>query len=83
LTVEVTGRSNAWQNFAPDEALSVMVGTGLKNLNGYDPAGAIGNSGASTRSDRIAVPVLKCVRLYSTDGLISEISSPRVVESQN
>jgi hypothetical protein len=83
LTVEVTGRSNAWRNFAPDDALSVMVGTGLKNLNGYDPASAIGNSDAGAAFDQVAAPVLKRVRLYSASGLITEISTPRDVQPQN
>lgn len=81
LTFKVAGRSEAWGDFASDGTLSVMVGTAIENLNGYDPEHSVINSGAGEASDRVASLVLKRVRLYSTTGLISEFSTPRVVHS--
>jgi hypothetical protein len=82
LTFEVTGRSKAWGDFSSDGTLSVMVGTAVENLNGYDPKNSVTNSSAGAASDGVASLVLKRVRLYSATGLISQIDVRREIHPQ-
>ena len=80
LTFAITGgTSDTWGAFGGGERLRASVGTSLANFNGYDSNVSVANSGVGFAGNRVQSLVLKRVRMYSAEGLISEDSSPKVV----
>lgn len=79
LTFEVTsGESTTWGSFGGK--LRTTVGSTLANLDEYDPAVSVANSGVGFAGNRVVSLVLKRVRWYAADGtLLAEDNTPRVV----
>jgi hypothetical protein len=82
LTFEVVdGTSSTWSDFGGQGYLKVLVDTSLDNLNGYSPDVSVNNSGISYAANRVQSLVLKRVRVYMSDGQVSEDNTERVVHS--
>jgi hypothetical protein len=79
----VNGASTTWGAFGAEGTIKTTVSTTLGNLNGYNPAVSVENSGVSYAANRVQSLVLKRVRAYGAAGLIAEDNSPRVVYSLN
>lgn len=79
----VGGTSTTWGNFGGNGTLRATVGTPQANLDGYDPAVSVTNSGVSYAANRVRSLVLKRVRVYGADGLIGEDTTRRVVHSMD
>ena len=84
LIFEVSdGNSSSWGTFGGQGYLRLSVGTSLSNLNGYNPDCSADHTGIGYGSNRVAILVLKEVRIYDAQGLIATDSTQRVVhESQ-
>jgi hypothetical protein len=79
LTLDiVNGASSTWGSFGGSD-LQISTATGVENLNGYDPAVTVANSGVGFASNRVHWLKLKAVRYYSSAGQVSEDSSSRTV----
>ena len=83
LTFEIkNGSSSAWGNFGGEGYLKPYpVNTTLTNLNGYDPAVSVQNSGVSYAANRVQSLILKRVRYYTSTGEVVEDTAARVVHS--
>jgi hypothetical protein len=78
LTFEVVaGDSVTWGSFGDPGQLRTMVLSGLANLNGYDPAVSVANSGVGFASNRVHSLKLKAVRLVTATGEVLEDSTVR------
>jgi len=53
--------------------------TELTNLNTYDPAVSLTNSGVGYASNRVTSLTLTAIRAYSAAGLIGQDTNPKVV----
>lgn len=83
LTFEVVnGRSATWGEFGDQGLLKSSVASSLANLNGYDPAVSVRESGVDFAGNRVKSLVLKKVRLVLADGQVLEDDTPRVVHEQ-
>jgi hypothetical protein len=74
----VNGDSVTWGHFG-GSPLTVSTVATMENLNSYDPAVSVANSGVGYASNRVHSLKLKAVRCYSAAGLVSEDSASRVV----
>jgi hypothetical protein len=74
----VNGSSMTWGSFGGGD-LHVSLPTELANLNDYNPAVSVGNSGVGYAGNRVISLVLRAVRVYSNDGLIAEDNQPKQV----
>jgi hypothetical protein len=73
LTFEITGgTSAAWGAFGGQGYLKASVPTTLENLNGYNPAVSVNNSGVGYAANRVQSLVLRKVRLVTSGGEILE-----------
>jgi hypothetical protein len=80
LTFEVVdGSSTSWGAFGGQGYLKVSVATALENLNAYDAAVSVANSGISFGGNRVQSLVLKKVRLIMSNGEVFEDSTARSV----
>jgi len=80
LTFEVTdGTSSSWGSFGGQGYLKASVATPLSDLNGYDPAVSVANSGVSYGGNRVESLTLKAVRLFTATGEELADTTPRVV----
>jgi hypothetical protein len=69
LVFEITnGSSTTWGAFGGQGYLKTCLPTLLTNLNSYDPAVSVDNSGAGYADNRIESLVLKRVRAYTSTG---------------
>ena len=75
----VNGTSTTWGSFGDNHKLRGTITTSLTDLNGYNPATSVENSGVGYAGNRVTSLVLKRVRTYSAQGLIAEDDSPKVV----
>lgn len=74
LVFEVlNGTSQTWGNFGAPNGLRTVVPTSLANLNGYDPAVSISDSGAIYGGNRVDSLVLKRIRIHTADGHVYEV----------
>jgi hypothetical protein len=77
LTLEVVnGKSQTWGDFG---GLSFVTETDLTNLNAYDMAVSLANSGVGYSSNRVTSLTLTAIRAYSAGGLIGQDTNPKVV----
>lgn len=67
------GHSATWGNFGGQGFLTAQVNTSLPNLNQYDPAYSLSNSGVVYASNRVNSLILKSIRMYSADGEVYDI----------
>lgn len=77
------GVSSTWGNFGTQGYLWDSVSSNLANLNAYDPAVTVANSGVGFAGNRVQSLVLKKVRLVLSSGEVLEDNTPRVVHSQD
>jgi len=73
------GDSTTWSNFGANGHLWASVSTNVSNLNGYNPAVSVANSGVNFASNRVQSLVLKKVRLVLASGEVLEDTTARVV----
>lgn len=79
LTFKImNGQSESWGSFGGDEA-HVHLPIAVANLNGYATAVSAGASWITYGTNRVDLLVIKQVRRYGVDGLISVDSTPVVV----
>ena len=62
------GTSNTWGNFGGQGYLTSTVSTDLANLNNYDPAVSVKNSGVVFAANRVQSLVLKKIRVHTASG---------------
>jgi len=83
LTFEIrNGQSTSWGSFGGQGYLKAAVCTELTNLNQYDPAVSVANSGVGYAANRVQSLVLKGVRLTLSTGEVLEDNTARVVHQQ-
>lgn len=83
LTFEVLGGSSTtWGAFGGQGYLKASVPSTLANLNAYDPALSVKNSGVSYAGNRVQSLVLRKVRLVMSNGAVLEDATPRPVGVQ-
>jgi hypothetical protein len=78
----VDGSSTTWGSFGGQGYLKADVPTTLANLNNYNPAVSVENSGISYAANRVQSLVLKRVRVTTSQGEVLEDSTPRTVHQQ-
>lgn len=84
LTFEiVNGSSTTWGSFGGQGYLRMSVATNLDNLNAYNPALTVENSGVGYAGNRVTSLVLKRVRLITEDEQILEDHTQRVVHTND
>lgn len=76
------GVSTTWGNFGTQGYLWDFTTANLPNLNGYDPAVSVANSGVGFASNRVQSLVLKKVRYVLSSGQIVDDNTARVAYSQ-
>jgi hypothetical protein len=80
LTFAVTGgQSNTWGTFGNDGRLQLRTAAALTDLNGYDTAVSVTNSGIGYASNRVSVLKITAVRRYTADGRVLTDDAPHVV----
>jgi hypothetical protein len=80
LTFEViNGTSQTWGAFGGNGTLKVSLTTTLANLNSYNPAVSVANSGISFAANRVQKLALKQVRWYTSAGLLATDETVRTV----
>jgi hypothetical protein len=79
LKFAVAGDSATWGHFGGEGQLQDTVSTTLSNLSGYHPSTSVANSGVGYASNRVTRLVLKEVRYYSAQGLLTRDTAERVV----
>lgn len=72
------GVSTTWGQFGGD-VMTISGTANLPSLNAYSPSVSTGNSWITYGSNRVNLLVLREVRRYGANGLISVDSQPRVV----
>lgn len=83
LTFEIrNGQSTSWGRFGGQGYLKASVSTELENLNQYDPAVSVANSGVGYAANRVQSLVLKSVRRTLSTGEVLEDTTARVVYQQ-
>jgi len=84
LTFKVAnGNSTSWGTFGGDGNFKLSLTSAILNLNEYDPAVSVANSGIGFGSQRVERLVLKRVRYYDGWGnLLNEDTTERVVHEQ-
>ena len=78
----VNGTSQTWGTFGNGNSIQVRVSTNLQNLNSYNPAVSLTNSGIGYASNRVTSLTLVGIRLYSSSGLLAQDSTARAVYPQ-
>ncbi len=80
LTFEIrNGHSTTWGEFGGQGYLKASSATELQNLNGYDPAVSVANSGVGYAANRVESLILKKVRVTLATGETLEDTTERVV----
>jgi hypothetical protein len=79
LRFSVEGDSTTWGHFGGPEQMRISQTTSLSSLNAYQPSVSVGNSGVGFAANRVTRLVLKEVRYYSAQGLLSRDTTERVV----
>lgn len=75
LTFEILhGSSQTWGDFGGQGYLKSSLSTDLSNLNGYNPYVSRDNSGVSFGGNLVSSLVLKNVRVFTSDGQMSEFA---------
>jgi hypothetical protein len=83
LTFDISsGTSSTWGTFGGVGVLRAVVETSLENLDSYDPAVSVANSGVSYAANRVTSLTLKRVRYYMSDDQVIPDDTQRVVHSQ-
>ncbi|MDA1180522.1 MAG: hypothetical protein O2931_17215, partial [Planctomycetota bacterium] len=67
------GHSTTWGDFGGQGFLTSQVDTTTPNLNQYDPAYSLSNSGVVYASNRVDSLILKSIRLHAVDGEVYDI----------
>jgi hypothetical protein len=75
----VNGNSQTWGNFGAGQSISVSGSIDLTNLNQYDPAVSVANSGIGFAANRVSSLTLVRVRAYSAEKLEAEDNTARVL----
>ena len=78
----VDGTSTTWSTFGQQAALSKTISTSLADLSGYNPSASVSGSGVGFASNRVSSLVLKKVRVYLSNGSMTEDATPRTVFPQ-
>ena len=80
LILEIAnGISTSWDQFGGQGYLRKSVDTTVGNLNAYDPAVAVKQSGIGYAANRVGHLVLKEVRLVTSDGEVLTDTTVRVI----
>lgn len=79
----VAGSSNTWGTFGGTGTLKAAISSSAENLNQYDPANSVGNSGIGYASNRVTSLKLKGVRKILHSGDVVEDNSSRTVYPQD
>lgn len=80
LTFQVmNGVSQTWGGFGGGEKLLVSRNTDLENLNEYDSANSVANSGIGYSGHHITSLILKKVRAYAESGEYVEDTTAKVI----
>jgi len=80
LEFEITdGNSVTWGTFGGQGYLKASVTTTLSDLNAYNPAVSVANSGVCYAANRVQSLTLKRVRVYMSDGQVLVDCTERVV----
>jgi len=79
----VNGTSSTWGTFGGQGYLQETVEAPVANLNAYNPAVSVQNSGIGYAGNRVQSLVLKRVRYYLSDGQAYVDETPRVVYPKN
>ena len=83
LTFDISGGSSStWNGFGGEGFLRATVNTALENLDSYNPAVSVANSGVSYAANRVTSLTLKRVRYYMSDDQVVSDDTERVVHSQ-
>lgn len=83
LTFQViNGNSQTWGPFGGGDDLKVSVASSLADLNKYDPAVSVRNSGISYAANRVRSLTLTKVRWITSTGQVYEDANPKVVYQQ-
>jgi len=84
LQFEITGgTSTTWGNFGGQGYLKAAVNTNLTDLNAYDPAVSVSNSGIGYAANRVEKLALKQVRVTLADGQVVVDATERLVYPNN
>ncbi|MBI3838035.1 MAG: hypothetical protein HY288_08890 [Planctomycetia bacterium] len=73
------GNSQTWGQFGNGNSIALQVPTNLQNLNGYNTAVSVANSGVGYSANRVSSLVLNAVRAYSVSGLAAQNTTPQIV----
>ena len=79
LRFSVEGDSTTWGHFGGSNQMRIWSSTSLTSLNAYRPEVSVANSGVGFAANRVERLVLKEVRYYSAQGLLSTDTTERVV----
>lgn len=80
LTFEIRGGNSAtWGPFGGQGYLKAAVNTTLDNLNAYNPAVSVENSGVGYAANRVQSLILRKVRLVTSTGEVLEDDTVRTV----
>ena len=74
-----TGTSATWSNFGGQGYLKTAVSSTLANLNGYNPAVSVANSGVGYAGNRVESLVLRSIRLTTSTGEVLESNAEYIV----
>ena len=77
----VSGQSESWGTFGDVGHLRCSVETNLVNLNGYQPAISLEESGVSFAGNRVASLVLRKLRWFDPEGHVFELNAPIDVDA--
>jgi len=75
----VDGNSQTWGDFGAGQSISVSGSINLTNLNQYDPAVSVANSGIGFAANRVSSLTLVRIRAYSAEKLEAEDDTARVI----
>jgi hypothetical protein len=75
----VDGNSTTWGSFGTGSSILLATSSELENLNSYNPAVSVANSGVGYGSNRVGSLLRTAIRVYSAAGLEAQDNSPYVV----
>lgn len=83
LTFAIIGGTSAtWGNFGTDGKLSIRTAAPLSDLNGYDTAVSLRNSGIGFAANRVQSMKIVAVRRYTSDGQVLTSGEDRICYQQ-
>jgi hypothetical protein len=71
-----SGRSTSWGDFGDDGQLRLSINSQLANLNNYQPATSLTQSGVSFAGNRVKSLILRKLRWTDSTGQTYELNAP-------